>query len=242
MGMISLARLTRCPCRGTSRAARFRPLIAHGVAPGLFHSTFHMVRPQPDLILASSSEIRARLLAQAGLHVAVRPVRVDEETIRASLQSEGAGPRDIADALAEAKARRVRDAGDAMVLGADQILELDGRIFAKPESPEDACAHLRLLSGRTHRLVSALVVLREGEPIWRHVAQVRLKMHPLSDSFITDYVARNWHSIRHAVGCYKLEEEGVRLFAGIQGDYFAILGLPLIEFLTWLHARGDITT
>lgn len=201
-----------------------------------------MSRPDPDLILASASEVRAALLARAGLRFVARPVRIDEDAIRASLLAEGAGPRDVADALAGAKALRVRDAGTATVLGADQILDLGGQIFSKPETPDDARRHLRALSGRTHRLLSALVVVREGRPVWRHVAQVRLTMHDLSDDFIDAYVARNWDGIRHAVGCYKYEEEGVRLFARVEGDYFAILGLPLIEFLTWLHARGDITT
>ena len=197
----------------------------------------------PDLILASSSEIRAQLLRSAGLEVTAEPARIDEEMIRTALEAEGAKPRDIADTLAEMKTAKLsaRHPGK-MILGADQILDLGGRILAKPETPEEAADHLRALSGRTHRLLSALVVLRDGTPLWRHIAEVRLTMHPLSEPFIADYVARNWDSIRHAVGCYKLEEEGVRLFSAIEGDYFAVLGLPLIEFLNWLHVRGELTT
>jgi len=196
----------------------------------------------PTLLLASASKIRAQLLRQAGLRFEQRPVRIDETTIRDAFLAEGSSPRDLADALAEMKAQRLRDTGSLLVLGSDQVLDCDGAVYSKPESPEDAVAHLRQLSGKTHHLHSAAVVCQQGAPIWRHVGHVRMTMHPLSEAFIQDYVSRNWDSIRHAVGCYKLEEEGVRLFARIEGDYFSILGLPLIELLTWLRARGDITT
>ncbi len=198
---------------------------------------------EPDIVLASRSEVRATLLRNAGLSVRIEPARIDEEMIRAALQAEDATPRDIADALAEMKAAKVSARYPAaMTLGADQVLELKGWIFAKPETPEQAADHLRALAGRTHRLLSAAVVFRDGAPIWRHVGEVRLTMHRLSDGFIQDYVDRTWDSIRWSVGCYKLEEEGVRLFSAVEGDYFSVLGLPLLPFLNWLHIRGDLKT
>lgn len=193
------------------------------------------------ILLASQSEIRAQLLRNAGLRLDIRPARIDEEMIRLSLQSEGATPRDLADALAEMKARKISEKEPGpMVLGADQVLALKGKVFAKPETPEEAVAQLTELSGQIHRLLSALVVYQDGKPLWRHVGEVRLHMHALSEDEIRAYVSRHWESIRHAVGCYKLEEEGVRLFSKVEGDYFTVLGLPLIEFLSWLRTRGDL--
>lgn len=195
------------------------------------------------LILASASEIRAQLLRNAGLSIETRPARIDEDMIRRSLQSEGASPRDVADALAEMKAQKISfKAPETMVLGADQVLALKDKIFSKPENEAEAIKQLEQLSGQIHRLLSAVVIYQNGKPLWRHIGEVRLHMHPLSTPFIKDYVARNWDSIRWSVGGYKLEEEGVRLFSKIEGDYFSVLGLPLIEFLNWLRVRGDLTT
>jgi septum formation protein len=193
------------------------------------------------ILLASSSEIRLQLLRAANIEVEARPARVDEDTIRAALEAEGATPRDVADALAEMKARKVAEkAPGALVLGCDQVLEMKGRVFAKPDSPEDAKAQLRALRGQQHRLLSAAVLYQDGQPVWRHVGEARLTMRDLSDAYLQDYVQRNWDSIRHAVGCYKLEEEGVRLISAIQGDHFTILGLPLLPLLSYLVTRGVI--
>lgn len=195
----------------------------------------------PRLILASASEIRATLLRNAGLEVAAMPARIDEDAVRQGMQAEGAPPRDLADTLAEMKARKLSEKHpDAMVIGCDQVLALGQATLSKPADPDDARAQLAALSGQTHMLLSACVVAEKGRPIWRHVGEARLTMHCLSDSYIDDYVTRNWDSIRHAVGCYKLEEEGVRLFSRIDGDYFTVLGLPLLPLLSWLAQRGDI--
>lgn len=193
------------------------------------------------LLLASGSEIRASLLRGAGLQVTAIAARIDEETIRRSLQAESATPRDVADALAEMKALRLADKHpDALVLGCDQVLECGGVIFAKPETLEDARAQIQALSGKTHRLLSALVLYDAGKPIWRHVGEARLTMRDISPAYLDGYLARNWPGISASVGGYKLEEEGIRLFSAISGDYFTILGLPLLPLLAYLAQQGFI--
>lgn len=192
-------------------------------------------------ILASSSGIRAQMLRNAGLDVDVQPARVDESAIRDALLMEGATPRDVADTLAESKARKIAGRRpDAYVLGCDQILSFKGASLQKPETEQAAREQLLQLRGQTHQLLSAAVLYNGGEPVWRHVGVARLTMRPFSDSFLDSYIARNWPGISESVGAYKLEEEGVRLFAQVQGDYFTILGLPLLELLNYLSLRGVI--
>lgn len=193
--------------------------------------------PTP-IVLASGSDIRRQLLQNAGVPFTVDPVRVDEETIRAAMQADGATPREIADALAEAKARRGSARNpDALVIGCDQVLDLDGTILSKPETPEDARAQLDALAGKRHQLLSATVIYSDGEPQWRHIGTVTMQMRQPSPAYLDDYVTRNWDSIRHSVGAYKLEEEGARLFTRVEGDYFTVLGLPLLEILGYLTTR-----
>lgn len=195
------------------------------------------------LILASTSQIRGQMLRAAGLAIQSIAPRVDEQTISAALLSEGALPRDIADALAEAKARKVSGQHpSALVLGCDQVLDLDGQVFAKPDTPQIAEAQLTLLQGKTHHLYSAAVLYQGGQPIWRHIGHARMTMRTLSAPMLTTYVAQNWDSIRHSVGCYKIEEVGVQLFSAIEGDTFTIQGLPLIALLNYLAVRGLIAT
>ncbi len=193
------------------------------------------------LILASSSAIRLQLLRAAGPSVSAQSPRVDEETVRLALQSEDAPPRDIADTLAEMKARKISERHPAdLVIGCDQVLALGREVFGKAETPAQARDQLTRLRGKTHRLHSAIVAYENAVPVWRHISEASLTMHDVSDPYLDDYLARNWDSIRHSVGCYKLEEEGVRLFSAITGDYFTILGLPLLPLLAWLGTRGMI--
>jgi len=195
----------------------------------------------PEIILASSSETRTTLLRNAGLSVEAIPSRIDEAEIKRALQAEEMSARDIADALAEAKARKVAGRGASqLVLGCDQILELNKKVYSKPADKTDALSQLFELRGQTHRLWSASVIYENGEPVWRYVGKADLTMRTASDGYLQEYVERNWDSLRHSVGAYKLEEEGVRLFTQIKGDYFTILGLPLLEILSWLTLRGTL--
>ncbi|MEM7470589.1 MAG: nucleoside triphosphate pyrophosphatase [Pseudomonadota bacterium] len=193
------------------------------------------------LLLASQSEIRRQLLENAGVPVTCLPARIDEQTITASLIAESAKPRDIADALAEYKAQKLGlKHPDRLVLGCDQVLEHNGALLSKPENQEAAIAQLSQLRGSTHRLFSAAVIYEDGKPVWRAVKEAKLAMRHFSDTYLHDYVDRNWDEIKFCVGGYQLEAEGARLFAHITGDYFTVLGMPLLEILNYLSLKGTI--
>jgi septum formation protein len=209
-----------------------------GENPPACAKVIHMVHP---LILASASPIRRTLLENAGLRIEVSPPRVDESALRETLVAGGSPPRDVADALAEMKARRVSQKYPArLVLGCDQVLDLDGKLLSKPESIEDARAQLVAMRGRAHELLSAAVLCEDGAPVWRHVGRVRLGVRMFSEPWLDGYLARNWPDVAESVGGYKLESEGVRLFSRIEGDYFTVLGLPLLDLLNVLTLRGDL--
>lgn len=196
-----------------------------------------------SLVLASASTVRRTLLENAGVPVAVAPAAIDEEAVRTGLAAEGAKPRDVAEALAELKARRVsaRFPG-ALVLGCDQVLDLDGERFDKPADRHAARAQLSRLQGRDHVLHSAAVAVRDGAPVWRSIPMVRLSMRPLNDDSIDRYLALAGEAALNSVGCYQFEGVGAQLFAAYQGDYFALLGLPLLGVLDLLRNQGIIET
>ncbi len=195
------------------------------------------------LILASSSRIRAELLKNAGVDFRSVQARVDEEQLRDALLAEGTPARDVADVLADAKARKVSlKYPEALIIGCDQVLSFRGEIISKCETKEEAFELLSRLRGQSHQLLSAAVVYHQGEAQWRHVGVVRMHMRDFSEEYLHDYIERNWHGIREAVGCYKLEEEGVRLFREVNGDYFSVLGLPLLPLLDYLAVRGVIAS
>lgn len=192
------------------------------------------------LILASQSSGRAAMFRAAGLSFETTAAHVDEDALTASLVAAGQTPRNIADALAEAKAVKISSRLPGVtVIGADSTLSLDdGTMLTKPESREEAAAHLARMAGTRHRLFSAAVAARDGAPVWRAIGEARLWMRPLSDAFIADYVERNWDSIRWTVGCYEIEGAGVQLFDRVEGDPWTIIGMPMLPLLAWLRATG----
>ena len=196
-----------------------------------------------SIVLASASTTRLKILARARVPVEQIVARVDEDTIKESLLAERHAPRDIADALAEAKASRVASRRpDALVIGADQALDFEGSLISKAPDPETAIEQLLVMSGKPHKLHSAAVIFEDARPVWRHVATATLVMRPLTRKFTEDYVNRNWDDVKESVGCYRIEDEGVRLFSAIHGSHFAILGLPLLELLAYLGLKGEIET
>jgi len=194
-----------------------------------------------SLILASASPTRARMLRSAGVPFRVDAASVDEAEAKRSLGAAGADGAEIAEALAELKARRVagRHPG-ALVLGADQILECDGRRFDKPADRNAAVEQLRALSGRRHELVSAAVVMRDGTRLWHAVDRARLTMRPLGEAAIAAYLDAAGAAALGSVGAYRLEGLGAQLFARVEGDFFTILGLPLLPLLDFLRGHGVV--
>jgi septum formation protein len=193
------------------------------------------------LILASASPSRASLLAKAGLDVRVEPASVDEDAIKQACRAAGGSASECATALAEAKARRIASRHDgALVIGADQLLVCDGQWFDKPLDLVSARAQLQALRGRMHELVTSVCVVQNRTRIWHTVSRPRLLMCEFGDAFLDDYLAAEGTAVCGSVGAYRLEERGVQLFEHIDGDFYSILGLPLLELLRFLRDRGEI--
>lgn len=193
-----------------------------------------------DIILASGSTSRAKMLRDAGVDILVERPRVDEEAVKASLRMEGAPPRAQVDALAEVKALSVSRIRRGLVIGADQMLALGDRVFDKPANRAEAAAQLRALSGQTHQLLNAAVVARDGVAIWRQITVPTLKMRMLSDAFVESYLDAVGEDAFTSVGAYKLEGLGGQLFEDVSGDFFSVLGLPLLPLLAFLRAQGAL--
>ena len=173
----------------------------------------------------------------------VIPARVDEDAVKESLLAQGTPVRGIADALAELKAVRVSASHpEQLVLGADQILAVDKELVSKSSNVGEARALLRKLRGRKHELIGAVVLARSGSPIWRHVEVSTLTMRNFSDAFLEDYLAREGEAVLDSVGCYHFEGSSAQLFAGYTGDYFSILGLPLLPLLAELRNQGIVAS
>ena len=192
------------------------------------------------VILASTSASRRALLTHAGVAFEARAPGVDEDAAKASLLAERATPREVADALAELKAIRVSARTPGLVIGADQTLDLGGALIDKAGSLDEARERLQRLRGRPHQLHSAVVVASDGAPIWREVETATLWVRDISDAFLEAYLQENQADLLSSVGCYRLEGPGVQLFEKIEGDYFTILGLPMLGLLDLLRRHGAL--
>lgn len=191
------------------------------------------------LILASQSLARRALLEGAGVAFEAMPAAVDEAMIKESARAEGVSAADAATLLADAKAARIaRRHPDAVIIGADQLLVCEGEWFDKPADVEAARAHLHRLRNRAHELVTAVVVWRQGERAWHHLATPRLAMRDFSEAFLDEYLAREGAHVTQSVGAYRLEGMGIQLMRDIRGEHTAILGLPLLPLLAYLRDSG----
>jgi septum formation protein len=190
------------------------------------------------VVLASASRARRELLAAAGVAFTVEPADVDEPALRRSLGPETA-PAEVADVLARAKAEDVgKRHRDGLVIGADQVLAFGGEVLSKPGDAAGARATLTKLRGKTHELISAVAFAEDGRITFTHTATARLTMRDFSEAFLEEYLVRAGDRVGQSVGAYELEGLGVQLFERIEGDYFTILGLPLLPVLAELRARG----
>ncbi|MGB0659459.1 MAG: Maf family protein [Mangrovicoccus sp.] len=194
------------------------------------------------IILASNSKIRQQILRRAGIEFDVHRVSLDEVAVRQALLAEKAKPRDMADTLAEMKAHIASTRWPGRVtLGCDQVLEFKGEAIGKAANLGKLQSQLMELQGESHMLHSAIVAVKDGQPIWRFMGKATLHMRQMSDEWIADYLRRNGLSLTESVGGYKIEEEGIRLFDRVDGDFFTIQGLPIVPLITWLTDYGILS-
>lgn len=191
-----------------------------------------------NIILASGSASRRSLLAGAGVQAQSIQPNVDEEAAKQAMRREGVSVTNQAMQLAEMKAVKVSSQVGGLVIGGDQMLNLDGEAFDKPVNLDAARKHLKKLSGKTHTLETAIVIAENGVPTWRHMARPHLTVRPLGEKFIANYVKACGPPLLTTVGAYQLEGLGAQIFSKIEGDYFSILGLPLLPLLDHLRIRG----
>lgn len=189
-------------------------------------------------ILASGSNTRSDMLHSAGVNHDVVPANIDEDALKSSMLREAYKPRDIADALAEMKAQKIAQRhSERIVIGSDQTLEFEGQLFDKPKTLSEAKSHLQTFRGKKHALHSAVVVFENAKPVFRSVETVNMYVRAFSDSFLEEYIQSQGDNLLNTVGCYIVEGEGVQLFDRIDGNYFAILGMPLLPLLGFLRTR-----
>lgn len=194
------------------------------------------------LTLASTSSIRRHLLTQAGIRFEAVGSGVDEDAVKNAMRAQGASPRDQADKLAELKALKVSQRRPGFVLGCDQILSFEGHSFDKAETLDEAFDRLTQLRGKTHSLECATVIANDGQAVWRLVTSPKLTMRNFSDDFLRSYLDAYGSEALSSVGCYQFEGPGAQLFERVEGDFFSILGLPLLEVLAFLRLHGEVQT
>ena len=194
----------------------------------------------PKIILASASAIRAELMTKAGIEFEIRPTDIDEDILKAKFAQKKQSVKDLVQALAYAKANAINGETEAIIIGADQVLEFNGQIFDKPKTMRQAEERLKLMRGQEHRLIGGLCVLQSGSAPWYYLSTTKLHMRKFSDEFLKDYLQHEGESVLACVGAYKFEGRGASLFERVEGDFFSILGLSLLPLMKQLRSRGAL--
>lgn len=195
-----------------------------------------------QLILASKSKIRREILTNAGIDHDIRSANVDEGPIKQKLLENNTSMPEIAMQLASAKAKAVVCSDTEIILGADQIMEMDGQLFDKPKSMAEARDRLCQMRNQVHYLVGGVCIIENGQADWHYHCKTKLKMRDFSDDFLDNYMEQEGEALLHSVGAYMFEKSGAQLFEWVEGDFFAILGLPLLPVLQHLRHRGVVAT